>query len=87
MLGPHVSMTFCVKFWSYLWVAAGAEAFAWVAIVVLCVLLCIVTEGLVYGCWIGPLILKSLMMEMEMEMGLRMEWGRTRTDRRGERRM
>jgi hypothetical protein len=32
-----VSITFWVKFWSYLWVAAGAEAFAWVAIVVLCV--------------------------------------------------
>lgn len=24
VLGPHVSMTFCVKFWSYLWEGAGA---------------------------------------------------------------
>jgi hypothetical protein len=34
-LGPHVSMTFCVKFWSYLWVAAAAApALGWADIVV-----------------------------------------------------
>jgi hypothetical protein len=34
VLGPHVSMTFCVKFWSYLWVAAAAPVLGWADIVV-----------------------------------------------------